>query len=60
MKKTASIILFLIFSLNSFSQENVYLRDDFTSNIFNWNLEETNGFSTKIEAGNLKIENNTN
>ena len=60
MKKTASIILFIILSFNAISQTNVYLRDDFTSNLFNWNLEEKNGFSTKIEAGNLNIENNTN
>ncbi len=55
-------ILFFLFLLNCnfiFSQENIYLRDDFSSNKFNWKLEQTPDFSAKIENGNLNVENKT-
>jgi len=59
MYKFIATFLFLIIYFYSFSQENIYLRDDFTSNRFKWNLQETNDLITKIENGNLLIVNKT-
>ncbi len=55
------IVTFLttIIYFYGFSQENIYLRDDFTSNRFKWNLLENKELTTKIEDGNLLIFNKT-
>lgn len=59
MEKKILLLIFVFNSILLFSQTNEYLRDDFTSNKFNWKLEDSKTFSSKIESGNLIIENNS-